>query len=298
MGASASREPPKAVVSETTADVQDVQVPAWLSDLRRERRPRYRTDAYRFDELIRALVKQPAWPEGSPGDGPLEMIHDVGPTGALPATAPRFGKIMHAFRHAGWKMPPEWRLAMRPGEERRSFKAFQTTPEWIAFMETYARFVREEVAPLCGDPAGVVYQCPPTLRIAMPSVAPTIALHRDREYPRHQPAEINFWVPVTAVAGNSALWVESDPELGDFHPVDMEPGEFLMFDGHNCRHVTKPNDTGQTRVSFDFRVVPQSLYVEVLGQGGKRKMGDYFVDSTGPVELIGRGGGGEQTTPG
>ena len=123
-------------------------------------------------------------------------------------------------------------------------------------------------------------------------------LHRDRDYPRHQPAEINFWVPVTAVAGNSALWVESDPELGDFHPVDMEPGEFLMFDGHNCRHVTKPNDTGRTRVSFDFRVVPQSLYVEVLGQGGKRKIGDYFVDNTGPVELIGRGGGGEQTTPG
>ena len=51
-------------------------------------------------------------------------------------------------------------------------------------------------------------------------------------------------------------------------------------------------------MSFDFRVVPQSLYVEVLGQRGKRKMGDYFVDSTGPVELIGRGGGGEQTTPG
>ena len=65
-----------------------------------------------------------------------------------------------------------------------------------------------------------------------------------------------------------------------------------MFDGHNCRHVTEPNYTGATRVSFDFRVVPRSLYVKVLGQGGKKKIGDYFVKSTGPVELRSDGGGG------
>jgi hypothetical protein len=45
-------------------------------------------------------------------------------------------------------------------------------------------------------------------------------------------------------------------------------------------------------VSFDFRVVPRSLYVKVLGQGGKKKIGDYFVKSTGPVELRSDGGGG------
>ncbi len=290
MGARATREAPEEV-SETTADVAP-EVPTWLSELRRERRPTYRPEAYRFDELVLSLVKQPSWPEGSPGTKPLEMTHDVGPSGALPTTPPRFGKLMHAFRHAGWKMPKEWRLAMRPGEERRSFRAFQKTPEWLAFIDAFDAFVAHEVAPLCGDPDGVVYQCPPTLRIAMPSMAPTIALHRDRDYPRHQPAEVNFWVPVTRVAGNNTLWVESEPDLGDYHPVDMDPGTFLMFDGHNCRHVTEPNDTGATRVSFDFRVVPRSLYVKVLGQGGKKKIGDYFVKSTGPVELRSDGGGG------
>lgn len=290
MGARATREA-REEVSETTADAVP-EIPTWLSELRRERRPTYRPEAYRFDELVLSLVKQPSWPEGSPGTKPLEMTHDVGPSGALPTTPPRFGKLMHAFRHAGWKMPKEWRLAMRPGEERRSFKAFQKTPEWLAFIDAFDAFVAHEVAPLCGDPDGVVYQCPPTLRIAMPSMAPTIALHRDRDYPRHQPAEVNFWVPVTRVAGNNTLWVESEPDLGDYHPVDMDPGTFLMFDGHNCRHVTEPNDTGATRVSFDFRVVPRSLYVKVLGQGGKKKIGDYFVKSTGPVELRSDGGGG------
>jgi hypothetical protein len=185
-------------------------------------------------------------------------------------------------------------------------------------------------APLCGDPGGVVFQCPPTLRVAMPSMvrsgctvstqpyirpeveegdgpadggggeevevevvygctvseqadtgpygevieevtvygctmstqsddsgpylaAPTIPLHCDSQYERHQNAEINFWVrpgardhpchvcvvcikvivcwctvseqshdtpwpytrvPITRVWGNNTLHVESAPGRG------------------------------------------------------------------------------------
>ena len=37
-------------------------------------------------------------------------------------------------------------------------------------------------------------------------------------------------------------------------------GEFIRFDGNRCWHYTTANDTGATRVSFDFRVVPIELF--------------------------------------
>jgi hypothetical protein len=33
----------------------------------------------------------------------------------------------------------------------------------------------------------------------------------------------------------------------------MDLGSFLRFNGYHCKHFTHPNDTGVTRVSFDFR---------------------------------------------
>ena len=68
------------------------------------------------------------------------------------------------------------------------------------------RFVAEVVAPAVGDPAGVVFQCPPTLRVVLPSARPTGKPHRDADYVGHEPPEINFWVPVrrSAVHRNAA----------------------------------------------------------------------------------------------
>ena len=49
-------------------------------------------------------------------------------------------------------------------------------------------------------------------------------------------------------------------------------------------------DEGHTRVSFDFRVVPASLYKEYISEGpgrkrDKGKIGDYVTERTGPVTL-------------
>mmetsp|Transcript_17629 Transcript_17629/g.28169 ORF Transcript_17629/g.28169 Transcript_17629/m.28169 type:complete len:170 (-) Transcript_17629:338-847(-) len=166
----------------------------------------------------------------------------------------------------------------------------EKSPEWCAFMESYRTFVTQEVAPLCGDPTGVVFQSPPTIRVVMPSMAPTIHPHCDSQYPRHQNCEINFWVPVTTVWGNNTLHLESSPGKEDFHPATMEPGTFLRFNGYHCKHLTHPNDTGHTRVSFDFRAVPQSLYKAYISEGpgrkrDKAKIGDYLTERTGPVTL-------------
>ena len=94
----------------------------------------------------------------------------------------------------------------------------------------------------------------------MPSHSPTIKLHCDLEYPFHTNCEINFWIPFTRVWGSNTLHSESSPGCGDFHPFELEPGQGVRFCGNTCRHFTQANQTGSTRVSFDMRVIPRSLY--------------------------------------
>jgi ectoine hydroxylase-related dioxygenase (phytanoyl-CoA dioxygenase family) len=38
-------------------------------------------------------------------------------------------------------------------------------------------------------------------------------------------------------------------------------GDVLVFDGVNLRHGNVPNETGLTRVSFDFHVIPVVKFV-------------------------------------
>ena len=99
---------------------------------------------------------------------------------------------------------------------------------------------------------------PPTLRVAMPSRAATIGVHRDADYPGHHPAEINLWCPLVRVANTNTLWTESTPGKGDYRSMDLDVGQCLIFNGNLCRHFTKPNEEGRTRVSFDLRCIPAS----------------------------------------
>jgi hypothetical protein len=62
------------------------------------------------------------------------------------------------------------------------------------------------------------------------------------------------------VWGSNTLHVESIPGLGDFHPLELSYGQLCRFWGNQCHHYTIANRTDSTRVSFDFRVIPRSLY--------------------------------------
>merc|ERR1712014_437767 len=121
------------------------------------------------------------------------------------------------------------------------------------------------IVPLVGDPNGVVFQCPPTLRVVLPSARATGKLHKDSDYPGHEASEINFWLPLTQVWGNNTLQLESAPDQGDFHPLELGYGEFVRFNGAYCRHHTLPNATDSTRVSLDFRVIPRRFWLNSHG---------------------------------
>lgn len=146
------------------------------------------------------------------------------------------------------------------------------------FERLYKSFLRLVVEARIGEP--IVYQARPTFRIHWNGNLSVGSFHKDSEY-NHPLTESNFWVPVTLAQGNNSIQVESVEDRKDFHPVRVEYGECFRFHGGSICHGNNINDTGQTRVSFDFRVIPKSQYRDEPGMSGvafgkKRIIGDYY----------------------
>ena len=83
--------------------------------------------------------------------------------------------------------------------------------------------------------------------------------HRDYDN-NHQLGEINVVIALTDMHDSSAIWIESVPGLGDHHAMNLKKGEMSFFNGNTCEHGNKLNETGLTRVSMDFRILPLKFY--------------------------------------
>jgi len=236
----------------------------------------------------------------------LDALHTILPT-AVNNSSSREPLVLHPLVRQAYisaKIQPALSSTMRRAKKKGLF----ASPQYHRFVNAYRLFIREVINPLCHshsrshshkkdehtprmynckdgnnenkyeerniaqnehEDAHVLYQYPPTTRVVFPNGNRTISMHCDKDYPGHHKAEINFWLPVTkAVFGNNSLWIESVPMKGDFQPVQLRYGQFLRFDGHDCRHYTVHNDTDICRVSFDFRIVPSEL---LHGESGSTK---------------------------
>jgi ectoine hydroxylase-related dioxygenase (phytanoyl-CoA dioxygenase family) len=125
------------------------------------------------------------------------------------------------------------------------------------FQRLYLRFVSEQVQELVGE--DLVYQRIPNFRAQIPGNVGVGCFHRDRDN-NHSRTEVNFWVPLTRATVDNTIWIESAEGCRDFRPVQMEYGQMLIFDGANLEHGNVLNRSDKTRVSFDFRIVPLSLF--------------------------------------
>ena len=133
-----------------------------------------------------------------------------------------------------------------------------------------------------GGGGGLAFQCPPTLRVQLPSARGYTARHVDADYAGHQGEEVNWWLPLSdGVGGNNSLWVETRAGARDFRPLRLRYGEAFRFDGGAEAHECRANDTGATRVSIDFRVIARSRWRDEFG----RRMGAYPCETTPPLEL-------------
>ncbi|CAE8592610.1 unnamed protein product [Polarella glacialis] len=132
--------------------------------------------------------------------------------------------------------------------------------ERVDFLAVYVRLLEEVVCPYLrskishSEPVTFYCQYPPTLRLQPGPSTDVKRLHRDAEY-GHQDGEVNFWMPLSDYSKTkSTLWVESEPNADDFHPLDINIGEIAMFHGTLVRHYAPGNPSEFLRASMDFRI--------------------------------------------
>tara|TARA_Y100000361_G_C11154158_1_gene343042 strand:+ start:1643 stop:2308 length:666 start_codon:yes stop_codon:yes gene_type:complete len=149
------------------------------------------------------------------------------------------------------------------------------------FLEKYNHFVENIIKPHFGGDK-VVFQKIPTFRTQFLENISVGKWHRDKDY-SHSKDEKNFFLSMTDSINTNAVWAESEPNKSDYNPLNSKYGEYIKWDGANCRHGNKKNEEGFTRVSFDFRAMAHSDYIEFERQGkesihAKVKMviGEYY----------------------
>jgi hypothetical protein len=142
----------------------------------------------------------------------------------------------------------------------------------------YRQFVQDVIGGILGEP--FCFQRVPTFRVHLPSNVAVGEFHTDADY-HHPVGEVNFWVPLTNAWGSNTVWIERAPSEKEYAPAPpLAPGQLLMFDAVRWSHGNVVNETGATRVSFDFRCIPLSRYREVdarsVNTGQRLAIGEYF----------------------
>ena len=132
------------------------------------------------------------------------------------------------------------------------------------FDHEYMSFLSQYIKPRFNDK--IVYQKIPTLRVHLPNNVSVGEFHKDKHYRDKNWAEkvqeLNYFVPLTKAYGTNTIWAETEEDKGDFQEISANYGECVEWSASKLTHGNKQILTSITRVSFDFRVVPKSRYIE------------------------------------
>ena len=169
-------------------------------------------------------------------------------------------------------------------------KRYYKSPYYAEMVTLYHRFLQDWLLPQLEEDEYIV-QKEPSFRIHIPNNTALgkrgdeadeekIGMHCDGDY-NHPSSEMNYMITITGQEETNSCYVESQPKKGDFHPIHINYGEVFRFYGNQCRHYNMKNITENTRISFDFRVIPASQYKEedsiAVHSGRKFVVGGYYM---------------------
>ena len=154
---------------------------------------------------------------------------------------------------------------------------YDKAKEETNFYDIYKLFIEQEIRPLFNE--SIIYQTIPTFRTHLPNNLGVAEFHRDRDY-SHSPNEINVFLPMTEAKNTNTIWSESEEGKEDFSPMRANYGDYYIWIGANLLHGNKTNTSNKTRISIDFRFMPESKYKNTnqISITNKTKMtiGEYF----------------------
>lgn len=133
---------------------------------------------------------------------------------------------------------------------------------WTEIKEEYSRFITNVVLPFL-DLEEALVQKFPSFRVQLPNNVAVVVNHYDSDtLHQHPTGEINFIYALTDMFDTNTVYVEKMPLLEEYEPILLKAGETICFNGNKCKHHNKINQTGKTRVSWDFRILPLNYYKE------------------------------------
>jgi hypothetical protein len=128
----------------------------------------------------------------------------------------------------------------------------------------YEQFILEVLKPIYNNKR-LVFQATPTFRLHFPMGTAVGMFHKDkdlRDYSWHEKIkEDNFYLPFTDAYDSNTIWYETEEDKGDFTAMNCKYGEAIRWDGTNLKHGNKTNLTEDTRISMDFRVTTEELFI-------------------------------------
>ena len=151
---------------------------------------------------------------------------------------------------------------------------------WSEFINCYEKFIEKEIRPQFSE--SILYQYLPSFRAQIPNDQAIHKWHHDSDKDHNHPkGEINYCIAITEMKDTTAIWIESEPNKGDFFPMNINVGEYHRFNGNECNHGNKKNISGKMRFSLDFRILPLSRYKAnqnkaSLTASKKFELGDYY----------------------
>jgi hypothetical protein len=157
------------------------------------------------------------------------------------------------------------------------------------FLKSYREFIHDNVEEIADEE--VVFQRIPTFRVHPPGeTAISAGMHKDSDFGHTIPETRNLWVPLTDAFGTNALHIKQPhDDIPRSIPVSYQ--NFLLFNAVDQVHGNVINETEQTRVSFDARIIPKRCFRELAGtainSGLPFKIGDdaYYTELT-PFERM------------
>ena len=157
-------------------------------------------------------------------------------------------------------------------------KKFYSMPHDSEFYAIYKSFIKNKIQSLFNEE--IIYQRIPTFRTQVPNNLSVAEWHKDDDY-NHDKHEWNIFLPLTKAQDTNTVWAESKPGKEDYTPMDAMPGDYYLWSGSTLLHGNQLNDTGISRVSIDFRVMPLSKYKEnnriSTSNHTKMTLGHYWV---------------------
>ncbi len=127
----------------------------------------------------------------------------------------------------------------------------------------------------------------PTIRFQFPNNLSVFEFHRDSNY-SHPLGEINCFYALNECKDTSALHIEKNLGFEDYLPLNLSSGEYAILNTSIFKHGDFVNKTNKTRVSMDFRFIPNKHLKDEkssLTKGIKFTSSSYFISEHSMINM-------------